>query len=78
LRLWFGAHETSAAWVEALQWWWPQVRARLGPVTRLVISLDQGPKNTGRGRQFLKRMVQFAAWSGLAIRLVYYPPSPSK
>jgi hypothetical protein len=28
--------------------------------------------------QFLKRMVEFADWSGLEIRLVYYPPYHSK
>ena len=78
LMLFFGAHETSDAWVAALQLWWLQVRARLGPVKRLVIYLDNGPKNSGRRTQFLKRMVQFADWSGLEIRLVYYPPYHSK
>ena len=47
-------------------------------VKRLVIYLDNGPKNSGRRTQFLKRMVQFADWSGLEIRLVYYPPYHSK
>src|SRR5271157_4401704 len=32
----------------------------------------------GRRTQFLKRMVQFSDWSGLEIRLVYYPPYHSK
>ena len=32
----------------------------------------------GRRTQFLKRMVEFADWSGLEIRLVYYPPYHSK
>src|SRR5512142_2570254 len=45
---------------------------------RLVIYLDNGPKNSGRRTQFLKRVVQFADWSGLEIRLVYYPPYHSK
>ena len=31
-----------------------------------------------RRTQFLKRMVQFADWSGLEVRLVYYPPYHSK
>src|SRR5271157_5934900 len=47
-------------------------------VKRLVIYLDNGPKNSGRRTQFLKRMVQFADETGLAIRLVYYPPYHSK
>jgi hypothetical protein len=78
LMLLFGSAETSDAWVDALQMWWLQVRANLGQVKRLVIYLDNGPKNSGRRTQFLKRMVQFADWSGLEIRLVYYPPYHSK
>jgi transposase len=78
LRLLFGSHETSDAWVDALQVWWRQVRRRHRRIKRLVIYLDNGPKNSGRRTQFLKRMVQFVDWSGLAIQLVYYPPYHSK
>jgi hypothetical protein len=78
LMLLFGTRETSDAWVDALQMWWLEVRSGLGPVKRLVIYLDNGPKNSGRRTQFLKRMVQFADWSGLEIHLVYYPPYHSK
>jgi Rhodopirellula transposase DDE domain len=78
LMLLFGSAETSDAWVDALQMWWLQVRADLVQVKRLMIYLDNGPKNSGRRTQFLKRMVQFADWSGLEIRLVYYPPYHSK
>src|SRR5512142_1693052 len=74
----FGSRDTSDAWVDALKWWWLQVRGGLRHVKRLVIYLDNGPKNSGRRTQFLKRMVQFADWSGLEIRLVYYPPYHSK
>ena len=78
LMLLFGSHETSDAWVDALQIWWGLVKADLGHVKRLVIYLDNGPKNSGRRTQFLKRMVEFADRSGLEIRLVYYPPYHSK
>jgi hypothetical protein len=78
LMLLFGSRETSDAWVDVLQIWWTRVRSGLGHVKRLVIYLDNGPKNSGRRTQFLKRMVQFADWSGLEIRLVYYPPYHSK
>lgn len=78
LMLLFAAAETSDAWVDALQMWWLRVQADLVQVKRLVIYLDNGPKNSGRRTQFLKRMVQFADWSGLEIRLVYYPPYHSK
>jgi transposase len=78
LMLVFGARDTSDAWADALKRWWLQVREGLGPIKRLVIYLDNGPKNSGRRTQFLKRMVQFADWSGLEVRLVYYPPYHSK
>src|SRR5512135_2654771 len=78
LMLLLGSHETSDAWVDALQMWWRQVRSGLGYVKRLAIYLDNGPKNSGRRTQFLKRMVEFADWSGLEIRSVYYPPYHSK
>ena len=78
LTLLFGSRETSDAWVDALQMWWRQVRRSHRYVKRLVIYLDNGPNNSGRRTQFLKRMVQFADWSGLEIRLVYYPPYHSK
>ncbi len=78
LMLLFGSRETSDAWADALALWWQRVRVDLDHVKRLVIYLDNGPKNSGRRTQFLKRMVEFADWSGLEIRLVYYPPYPSK
>ena len=78
LTLLFGSRETSDAWADALQMWWQQVRAFYGHIKRLVIYLDNGPKNSGWRTQFLKRMVQFADWSGLELRLVYYPPYHSK
>src|SRR3954466_3536437 len=55
LMILFGSRETSDAWVDALRMWWLQVRSGLGHVKRLVIYLDNGPKNSGRRTQFLKR-----------------------
>jgi hypothetical protein len=78
LLLVFGSHDSSDAWADVLTTWWTLVRGGLGHVQRLVIYLDNGPHNSGRRTQFLKRMVQFADWSGLEIRLVYYPPYHSK
>jgi hypothetical protein len=78
LLLVFGSRDTSDAWVDALRLWWLQVREGHGHIKRLVIYLDNGPKNSGRRTQFLKRMVEFADWSGLEVRLVYYPPYHSK
>src|SRR3954469_12808868 len=78
LMLIFGSHETSDTWVDALRMWWGLVKADLGHIKRLVIYLDNGPKNSGRRTQFLRRMVEFCDWSGLEIHLVYYPPYHSK
>jgi len=74
----FGGRETSDFWVDALMLWWQQARPALGHIRRLVIYLDNGPNNSGTRTQFLKRMIEFADWSGLEIRLVYYPPYHSK
>lgn len=78
LMLIFGLQETSDSWVDAMQLWWKHARDRFTHIKRLVVYLDNGPNNSGRRTQFLKRMVQFADWSGLEVRLVYYPPYHSK
>ena len=78
LSLIFGSGETSDFWVDALRSWWQLVGPGMRGLKQLVIYLDNGPNNSGRRTQFLKRMVQFADWSGLIIRLVYYPPYHSK
>jgi Rhodopirellula transposase DDE domain len=78
LTLLFGRHETSDAWADALWAWWLKVRSAYRHIRRLVIYLDNGPKNSGRRTQFLKRMVRLADRTGLVIRLVYYPPYHSK
>src|SRR3954470_7805916 len=68
LTLIFGGRETSDFWVDALMLWWQQARPALGHIRRLVIYLDNGPNNSGTRTQFLKRMIEFADWSGLEIR----------
>ncbi len=78
LTLVFGCGGSSDFWVAALMAWWRGVRSSHRGIRRLVIYLDNGPENSGRRTQFLKRMVQFADWSGLVVRLVYYPPYQSK
>ncbi len=78
LTLIFGQQETSDLWVDGLQKWWGGVRPCWPAIKRLVIYMDNGPHNSGRRTQFLKRMVAFADWSGLVIRLIYYPPYHSK
>ena len=74
LTLLFGTAETSDFWGDCLRVWWRSVRAQCRKVRRLVIYLDNGPKNSGSRTQFLKRMIEFADWSGLEIRLVTIRP----
>jgi hypothetical protein len=78
LTIIFGTQETSDFWVDGLKLWWLQVKDGLPSIRRLVIYLDNGPNNSGSRTQFLKRIIEFADWSGLEIRLVYYPPYHSK
>jgi transposase len=78
LTLVFGSSETSDFWADGLKLWWESVRAGCRGVRRLVLYLDNGLNNSGRRTQFLKRMVEFADYSGLELRLVYYPPYHSK
>jgi Rhodopirellula transposase DDE domain len=78
LTLLFGQGETSDFWADGLRWWWESVQGRMGQVKRLVLYLDNGPKNAGNRTQWLRRLVEFADWSGLELRLVYYPPYHSK
>lgn len=58
--------------------WWTAVRSQFRQVRRLVIDLDNGPKNSGVRTQFLKRTIEFADGSGWEIRWVCYPPDHSK
>ena len=78
LTLLFGSKETSDFWVDGLRMWWTRVKAGCPSIRRLVVYLDNGPNCSGTRTQFLKRVVEFADWSGLEIRLVYHPPYHSK
>jgi hypothetical protein len=78
LTLFFGSKETSDFWADGLRRWWQQACAAHPQVRQLVLYLDNGPNNSGTRTQFLKRMVELADWSGLQVRLVYYPPYHSK
>ena len=78
LTIIFGTQETSDFWVDGLKLWWLHVQDGWRSVRRLVLYLDNGPNNSGTRTQFLKRMIEFADWSGLEIHLVYYPPYHSK
>lgn len=44
----------------------------------LLINSDNGPENSSRRTQFIKRMVEFTAKIGKKVILAYYPPYHSK
>jgi hypothetical protein len=56
---------------------WPSLKLRFNPHT-IVINADNGPENSSRRSQFIKRLVEFAASEHIDIDLVYYPPYHSK
>ncbi len=68
---------TADFMVDALERLWPTLKSRFEPHT-LVINLDNGPENSSRRTQFIKRMVEFAHKHNVTIRLAYYPPYHSK
>ncbi len=69
---------TSDCLVDRLAQWWAAVRERFAHVTTLVLNLDNGPENHSHRTQFVARLVQFAAGTGLTVRLAYSPPYHSK
>jgi len=56
---------------------WPEWEAKHRP-SKLVINQDNGPENSSRRTQFIKRAVDFANQHGISIQLAYYPPYHSK
>jgi hypothetical protein len=80
LRITFGSSfKTSECIVDALEAWWAALEETAQvAMTRLPITMDNGPESRGMRTQFLHRMVQFADQIGQPIHLLYYPPYHSK
>jgi len=77
--LFFGtSNKTSDFLADGLLVWWQERKRRLAGLKKLVINLDNGPECSGHRSQFLMRMVEFVDMTGLAVRIVYYPPYHSK
>lgn len=76
--LWFTPGKVTADFmVDCIDEWWSRRDAGERPHT-LVINADNGPENSGRRTQWLKRLVQFSDAHRVKIVLVYYPPYHSK
>lgn len=69
---------TADCIVDLLESWWHSVQHRFAHIQKLVINQDNGPENHSRRTQFMKRIVDFAHQSQLALQLAYYPPYHSK
>ena len=69
---------TSDCIVDCIDTWWTDDKLCFPEVTRLTLLQDNGPENSGRRTQFLKRMVDFVQQHRIDVRLVYYPPYHSK
>jgi hypothetical protein len=69
---------TSDCIVDCVEMWWADVRLRFPDAERITLLQDNGPENSGRRTQFLKRMVDFVHDHQIDVRLAYYPPYHSK
>ncbi|MCP5089611.1 MAG: ISAzo13 family transposase [Gammaproteobacteria bacterium] len=77
-HLWFSQSKVTADFmVDRLEEKLPQWKQRFGFRT-LVINADNGPENSGRRTQWLKRLVELSDAQQLTIQLAYYPPYHSK
>jgi DNA-binding protein Fis len=56
---------------------WPQLEVKYRPSV-LMLNLDNGPENSSRRTQFIKRAVDFANEHQVKVELTYYPPYHSK
>lgn len=68
---------TADFMVDAIERYWVESGFHLTKDT-LIINADNGPENSSRRTQFLKRIVEFSSRYQVKIILAYYPPYHSK
>ena len=80
LYLNFGSsYKTSDFMVDSLSQWWSNLDSVEKQQTDIIqIKVDNGSETSGIRTQFLKRIVNFADWTGKSIQLLYFPPYHSK
>jgi Rhodopirellula transposase DDE domain len=79
LSLYFASSAlTSDFIVDVLEMWWQGVRGRFPKVRTLLVNQDNGPENSSRRTQYVKRLTAFAGAHGVRVRLACYPPYHSK
>lgn len=64
--------------VDILEDFWLEQKHRFSDIQTLLLNQDNGPQNSSRRTQFMKRIVEFAHKHQVNIRLAYYPPYHSK
>jgi transposase len=69
---------TSDFIVDVVEMWWQGVRGRFPKVRTLLVNQDNGPENSSRRTQYVKRLAAFARAAGVKVRLACYPPYHSK
>jgi hypothetical protein len=69
---------TSDFIVDVLGMWWQGIKGRFPKVRTLLINQDNGPENSSRRTQYVKRLAAFASEYGVRVRLACYPPYHSK
>jgi hypothetical protein len=79
LSLYFAASALTSDFIaDVLESWWLRVRVRFPKVRKLLVNQDNGPENSSRRTQYVKRLAGFATTQGLEVRLACYPPYHSK
>jgi hypothetical protein len=69
---------TSDFIVDVLEAWWQTVRGDYPKVKALLINQDNGPENSSKRTQYVKRLLGFAEGYGVKVELACYPPYHSK
>jgi transposase len=69
---------TSDFIVDVLETWWQGVRGNFPKVKTLQINQDNGPENSSRRTQYVKRLLGFSKGYGIEVKLACYPPYHSK
>lgn len=76
--LWFTEGKATADFmVDCIEQMWDRIKDR-EHIHTLVINADNGPENSGRRTQWLKRLTEFSDRHRINIQLAYYPPYHSK
>lgn len=69
---------TADAIVDCLELLLEELGDFMDGIDKLLLNLDNGPENSSRRRQFVKRLVDLADEWGKVVELAYYPPYHSK